>query len=272
MTKNFYFKKILLGFTMLTVLCLLSACRSNPNDSPTFLNIGEFSVKKISENCREVRDGSGRTFVLVPRGQKPPAGYEKQQIIEVPVQRIVVYSGYDAAMLKALGVLKDVLVGVTSKKEEWTIPEIREGMEKGRITYVGEPESIDYERLKVIGPELVLTWDQGAIHMMNEMDIPCVITTTNDAMDLDTRMRFAEFLAFFFSKEAATIADAFVSRVSKTVDRISNITSSVEKNPRVMWGDIYEKRVMVEPGNSWVAEIVRLSGGEYVFDDVAGAS
>jgi len=272
MTKDFYFKKILLGFTMLTGLCLFSACQSNPNDSATFLNIGEFSVKKISENCKELRDGAGRTFVLVPRGQKPPEGYEKHQIIAVPVRRVLVYSGYDAAMLKALGVIKDVLVGVTSKKEEWTIPEIREGMEDGKITYVGESASIDYERVKVIGPELVLTWDQGAIHMMTEMDIPCVITTTNDAMDLDTRMHFARFLAFFFDKEAAVAADAFVSRVSETVDRIGNITSSVEKNPRVMWGDIYEKRVMVEPGNSWVAEMVRLSGGKYVFDDVAGAS
>jgi iron complex transport system substrate-binding protein len=39
-----------------------------------------------------------------------------------------------------------------------------------------------------------------------------------------------------------------------------------------MWGDVYEKRVMVEPGNCWVAEFVRLAGANYLFDDVFGSA
>jgi iron complex transport system substrate-binding protein len=39
-----------------------------------------------------------------------------------------------------------------------------------------------------------------------------------------------------------------------------------------MWGDIYEKRVLVEPGNSWVAEMVGLAQSNYLFDDVYGTS
>jgi iron complex transport system substrate-binding protein len=37
-------------------------------------------------------------------------------------------------------------------------------------------------------------------------------------------------------------------------------------------GDVYEKRVMVEPGNCWVAEFVRLAGANYLFDDVFGSA
>ena len=39
-----------------------------------------------------------------------------------------------------------------------------------------------------------------------------------------------------------------------------------------MWGDIYEKRVLVEPGNAWVGELVGLSQSDYLFDDVYGTS
>jgi iron complex transport system substrate-binding protein len=39
-----------------------------------------------------------------------------------------------------------------------------------------------------------------------------------------------------------------------------------------MWGDIYEKRVLVEPGNAWVGELVGLAHSDYLFEDVYGTS
>jgi iron complex transport system substrate-binding protein len=39
-----------------------------------------------------------------------------------------------------------------------------------------------------------------------------------------------------------------------------------------MWGDIYEKRVLVEPGNAWVGELVGLAESDYLFEDVYGTS
>jgi iron complex transport system substrate-binding protein len=39
-----------------------------------------------------------------------------------------------------------------------------------------------------------------------------------------------------------------------------------------MWGDIYEKRVMVEPGNAWVGELVGLAQSDYLFEDVYGTA
>jgi iron complex transport system substrate-binding protein len=48
-------------------------------------------------------------------------------------------------------------------------------------------------------------------------------------------------------------------------------SGGVKIKPNVIWGDIYEKRVLVEPINSSPAEIILLAGGEYAFDDVVGA-
>ena len=39
-----------------------------------------------------------------------------------------------------------------------------------------------------------------------------------------------------------------------------------------MWGDVYEKRVLVEPGNAWVGELVGLARSNYQFDDIFGTS
>lgn len=39
-----------------------------------------------------------------------------------------------------------------------------------------------------------------------------------------------------------------------------------------MWGDIYEKRVLVEPGNAWVGELIGLAQSGYLFNDVYSTS
>lgn len=249
---------------------LLAACHQEAGGRTSFRSIGEFSVKTLPDNCKEIRDGAGRTLVLVPRGQKPPYGYERHQIIEMPVRRVVAYSGYNVALLKALGILDKVLVGVTKKKEYWTIEEVKKGMENGRITYIGESSAVDFEKLKAIEPELVLTWDPSVISKIMELDIPGVITTTAAAMNLDTRMRFAQFLALFFNRGKE--ANEYVARVSRAIKLIHGLNLSPDARPKVIWGDIYEKRVLVEPGNSWVAEMVGLAGGDYLFSDIAGGS
>ena len=258
------YKNIAAAFLVLVTVTLFSGC------SPSFQSFGEFSVNEIDEGIHEIRDGDGSIFVLVQRGKKVPANYNKNQIIQAPVKRVIAYSPYNIAMLKVLGVLDEALVGVTREYEDWVIPEVRKGIEAGRITYVGEAGSVDYEKIKEISPELVLTWDRAAIPMLNELEIPAIITTAGTAMNLDTRLGFTRFLAYLFDRGKE--ADAFIARVNKTVDWISAITASVSRRPKVIWGDIYEKRVLIEPGNSWVAEIIRHAGGEYIFDDVSGAA
>ena len=42
--------------------------------------------------------------------------------------------------------------------------------------------------------------------------------------------------------------------------------------PKVMWGDIYEKRVLVEPGNAWVAELIGLAQSDYLFNNIYSTS
>lgn len=259
-------------------LLLLFGCSRDRADSPgekdisdfSFMSIGSFSVERISDNWTEVRDGAGRTFVLIPRGEKAPEGYELQQVVKVPVKRVVAYGYFDIAILKTLGVLDDVLVGVTTDIDEWTVTEVTEGMKSGKIAYLGDNNAIDFERLKKQEPELVLTWDPSIIPMLNEMGAPCVITSTPVAMCLTARMRFVNFLAPFFNKENE--AKAYFSRVSNALADIRERTKNSGPEPKVMWGDIYEKRVLVEPGNAWVGELVGLARSDYQFDDVYGKS
>jgi iron complex transport system substrate-binding protein len=269
----------LLGGCLVGLLLTLCGCR-NDNTSPAgteageqrpaFLQIGEFSIHRVSPERTEVRDGAGRILVLIPREAPLPTDCPLNQVVRVPVQRVVAYGSFDIAVLRALGVLEQVLVGVTEPEKHWHIPEIKRGMQAGRIIYVGDASAVDYERIKQAEPELVLTWDPSIIPLMDELHIPVAVTTTPAAMCLSARMRFVQFLAPFFHKEKE--ADAFFARIDTALRDIRARTAGLAYQPKVMWGDIYEKRVLVEPGNAWVGELVGLAQSDYQFEDVFGTS
>ncbi len=263
------FKTVMITCIFISGLLLQGACSENSRRSSGFTSIGEFSIRYLPDNCKEIRDGAGRLMVLVPRGQKPPEGYEKDHIIEIPVKRVVVSSGFNVSLLKALGVL-NTLVGVTHEKKYWTIKKVVQGMKSGKITCIGRSGAIDFEKLKAIRPDLMLTWDACAIAKITRLNIPGVITTTGEAMNLDTRIRFVKFLSVFFNREQR--ADEYIKKIQNTITKVSKLSMNIKKQPKIIWGDIFEKRVLVEPGNSWAAQLINLSGGNYLFNDIKGAS
>lgn len=239
---------------------------------PAFLQIGAFSVHRISDVRTEVRDGAGRTLVLIPREAPLPPDVDPKQVVRTPVRRVAAYGYFDVATLRMLGVLDEVLVGVTVPEKEWAecSPDIARGMREGRIAYLGDASGIDFERLKQMEPDLVLTWDPSSLPLLDDLQIPAVITSTPEATCLNARIRFVQFLAPFFGREKE--ADVYFSRIDAALKDIRARTAGAGTQPKVMWGDIYEKRVLIEPGNAWVGELVGLAQSSYQFEDVFGTS
>ncbi len=265
-------KKQLL-FCILLIL-VVAGCGSDGGEGKkeakaSFIQIGEFTINRVTPDRTDVRDGAGRTLVLIPRDAEMPTDVPPTQVVRVPVERVAAYGFFDVATLRALGVI-DRLVGVTTPKDQWFVKEVKEGMAAGKIAFLGDAGSLDFERLKAQKPELVLTWDPSIIPMLDELEIACAVTSTPVAMCLNARMRFVQFLAPFFEREES--ADAFFDRVNTALVKIRTRTADAGPPPKVMWGDIYEKRVLVEPGNAWVGELVGLAQSDYLFDDVYGTS
>ena len=265
-------RRVISAAALLTTALLISglvACQGGDaaKQKKSFMNIGEFSVNK-KDSHTEVRDGAGRKLALVPRGARAPDGFAPSEIIEVPVRRVVAYRAFEVGILAALGV-PETLVGVTDPREKWLRDDVRRGFDAGRIAYVGQSSDVDFERIKAQHPDLVMTWDPSIIPMMDSLGIPVVVTTTPVASCLSTHMRFVEFIAPFFGREAQ--GKAYFDKVAAALQEIRQRTRGLAQ-PQVMWGDIYEKRVLVEPGNAWVAELIGLAQSNYLFDDVYGTS
>ncbi|MFZ5585422.1 MAG: ABC transporter substrate-binding protein [Thermodesulfobacteriota bacterium] len=251
----------------------LSLAIMNPSPvataAPGFQAIGEFSLRSLDGGRYEISDGLGRVLHLVPRGQKPPPGVPRHEIIPIPVRKVIMTGGRDVSMLLALDSI-GVLVGVDGKTADWKIGQVRDGLKEGRIVNVGRSHSLDYEQIAALKPDVLFTWDEAQIPFLADLGIPVVINYGTEARTLETQINFVRFLAPFVGKEQ--MAEAYVARVKAALDKIAQRAKNVPSRPKVIWGDVWEKRVMVEPGQSWAAQLVDLAGGEYLFKDVRGSS
>ena len=150
------------------------------------------------------------------------------------------------------------------------MPQVAEGLASGRVADLGLSTSIDLEKLIQLKPELILTWDESIIPKMSELGIPIVITYSETAADLETYINMTRFLAPFFGKQERALE--FVKQSTAVLEEVSAKTKESGQRPKAIWGDIYEKRVLVEPGHSWAAQLIKAVGGDYLFDDIAGSS
>ncbi len=257
--------------TLLVAIFMICGCDNQKgDDQKPFLQIGEFSVNRINDTLTVVRDGAGRNLALIPRNGKKPPGFKPEMVVRIPVRRVVAYGSFDVAALRVLGVLDPVLVGVTTPRERWYVDDVKTGFDKGRIAFLGDAGAINFELLKKQQPELVLTWNPAIIPMLSELGIPCVVTSTPVAMCLNARMNYVKFLAPFFNRQEE--AEQYFQRVNSSLQDIRAKTADQWDDSRVMWGDMYEKRVLVEPGNAWIGELVGLVRSDYLFKDVYGTS
>lgn len=250
---------------VLTVLILCSMAL--PGAQAAFKAIGPFSVESHDDGSFVLTDGIGRRIYLVPRGKTPPSGASPHDVVRIPVKSVASDSARDTSLLSALDAM-DKVTAVTGKPRDWTIPYIHDGLIKGTIVSLGQSNGLDYEQLAKVKPDVFFTWDESLIPMMDELGIPTVITNTEMARDLDTQIGFARYLAPFFG--SLRQADDYVAKVYAALDKIKTKTRQAKTKPKVIWGDVYSKRVLVEPGNSWAAQIVEAAGGDYLFADVSG--
>ena len=229
-----------------------------------------FDVHRTESGKTVVTDGLGRRIQLVPRGEKLSDDAVHARIIETPVRRLTASTVFDTAMLRALGVLDEALVGLVKRKSHWLAPDIRNGINSGRITMLGQTDAIDYEQLVLLHPDVALVTPAADFGQFEALGIPVVVTYPESAMDLSMRLRFIQFLAPFFHKQDA--ANRFVENVQQSIDAIRHRTRNTNRRPQVMWGDFFGRKSVVEPGNSWMAQFMELAGGDYLFKDVQGRS
>lgn len=113
----------------------------------------QFAVEYDEPGRALVTIGEDR-FLLLPEGMEA-AAEPGVTVLRVPLQRLYVASSSAMDPLARIGALDAVRLTGT-KREDWTLPELRQRMDEGRILYAGKYAAPDYELLLSEGTSLAV--------------------------------------------------------------------------------------------------------------------
>jgi len=232
-----------------------------------------FKIEYLADGVKKVTDGEKQQILLVAAGKRAPAGMESLPQVTIPIKRAVYLSSTSVSLLRPLKVL-DTVIGVTTEKDRWYIDEMKRGLDSGRITLVGkgmgEP---DYEKILALKPDVVFMYTGSADYVkwfekFKELKIP--VAVDNEYLENDPlgRMEWIKFLAAFYDKDAE--ADAFFRGTENRVQAITAKVSGVDRKPNVAWLLTSKGTNYVPGGDSYVAKMIAMAGGDYWFKDHGG--
>jgi len=229
-----------------------------------------FKVKYLQNGCKLVIDGAGRKLLLIHSTDKVTIkNVLIDEIIKIPVRRVITRWSTIPSFLRSLEV-GDTIVGVVTRKEEPCSEYLKSRLTSRNIEIVGGPGSLDYEKLVVLSPDIffVSKWQSKKISKkLNQLNIPYAVISEYLEDNPLGRAEWIKFFASFYDKEE--VAGNFFSGVVKRVKEISSRFKNKKLKPKVLWCIVRQDKTIYAPlGDSYVARMISMAGGEYVVKEL----
>ncbi len=207
-------------------------------------------------------------YVLVQCGTPAPEGFLDEQIINIPVQTVVIMSTSYLPFLDELGLL-DRLVGLDDATYV-SNPTVLKMAEEGKLAMIGYGSGVNVEQALELSPELILTYGSGAPdYDAHPVLIEAGLKTVVNAEWLETtplgRTEWGKFLAVFFNKEAD--AQALFTRTVERYYEYAAVVAGATERPTVFTASDYQGIWSMPGGNSFAAAFFKDAGADYLWAD-----
>lgn len=222
---------------------------------------GSYTLLEIAE--------AGR-FLVVPEGAVVPAELpENTAVLCQPIRNIYLVSTSVMDLFVALDALDSIALSGT-KAEGWYIEEARAAMEAGRIAYAGKYSAPDYERILAadcgLAIENTMIWHTPEVkEQLEAFGIPVLVERSSYESGPLARMEWIRFYGALLGREEE--AERIFAQ------KIQQVTPVLEQEPTgktvVFFSVTSNGLVTVRKGGDYVAQMIEMAGGDYVFADLA---
>jgi iron complex transport system substrate-binding protein len=207
-------------------------------------------------------------YVLVQCGAPIPEGFEKAQIIEVPIKTLISLSTAQLPHLDLLGV-SDKLIGFSSFHHVNNSIILRM-IKEGRLTEVGENTNLKIETVLDLRPDLVMTFGTGdpetdTHSKLLEVGLKIVLDVAYIEKTPLGQSEWIKFTALFFNKEAT--AQEVFDQIASRYKELATLARDVPSKPTVFAGIDYGGVWYIPGGRSYVATFLVDAGANYVWSD-----
>jgi iron complex transport system substrate-binding protein len=252
----------------------ITSYSSLQNDFEDSIKKYETSLEITKAKYFKIYNDEQKIILVDGANRKIPLSYETDEnSLQVPANRIIVFSSTHAAFMDRLGIA-DKIVGVTGgNSNDWYIDSVTSDLDSGRIKDVGLSTNPNYDQIVALDPDVVIL--TGGIGMwenhgkkLDELGIPFVVVS--EWMEDDPLGKFEWIKVFSIITGTEDSAVDLFDIVSEKTKTIFEKVSESEK-PQVLWAGVFKGTAYVPRDNSYVGEIIRLANADYIFKDFSGS-
>lgn len=242
---------------------------------------GRLFIERMQGATRvEVREpwqnSGGRELVwyLVGRDSTLPPGIDEEQVIRVPVRRMVCMSTTHAAMMRALEA-DSLIVGISGSSLVYDSI-LLERIRSGGIKDVGYEGNLNRELVISLEPDLVMAYgvadpSSGSNARLAEAGVKVFYNADYLEQHPLTRCAWLRLFGLLTGKER--MADSIVSAVSESYHALASMAAGAAGDkPGVLLGAPWEDVWYVSPGNTYIGRLIEDAGGHYIFSDMTGSN
>jgi iron complex transport system substrate-binding protein len=210
---------------------------------------------------------SGYTYLLVPKGQQPPAHDASTRIVYTPVSSIVCTSTTHIPLLDYLNET-DKLVGFPTT-DYISSEKMRKRVDEGTVQELGIDKGLNLERLAMLKADMVMGYtmssDFGQFKKVEELGVPVVINSEYLEKHPLGRAEWIKFVALFFNKEK--LADSVFQVIEQNYLEAKALTDTVKQRPTVMSGIVYGSTWFLPGGQNYASKLLKDAGCHYLWEE-----
>ncbi len=207
------------------------------------------------------------SYVLVQCGTPTPPGYNPEQIITVPIDRIAVTSTTHLAQLQSLNQL-DRVVGFSDPKLIYG-DDIKARFAQRKVVTIGTDSTINVEQLIALKPDVISVYGLGDASDSQPKLRESGLKSMLHAEYMEThplgRTEWVKSMAMLFNQEAE--ATKLFDRITQNYQRIATQAQSATDRPTVLTDAQYQGTWYVAGGRSYVAQYLKDAGANYLWAD-----
>lgn len=216
---------------------------------------------------------SRQKFLVVPADQAVPANVpDDVTVLAGAPERTYLVSSSVGDDLATIGALDHVtLSGV--REDNWYIPAIREAMENGSIAYAGKYSAPDYELIHSSGCDLALEntmilHSPAVSEKLESLGIPVMVERSSYEESPFGRMEWIRLFGALYGKEEE--ADRWFQ--GEMADLEPLLRKEKTGRTAAFFSVTSNGQVTVHKPGSYIASLMELAGGSYIFTDLPGSS
>ena len=229
----------------------------------------QFSVDYYKDGYALITIAEEGQFLVVPEGKEAPEGLDKNiTVIQKPVENIYLVATSAMNLFCALDGLDHISLSGTDA-DGWYIEDARKALEDGRISFAGKYSAPDYEL--ILDKQCGLAVESTMIYHMPELKekleqfgIPVLVEHSSYESHPLGRTEWLKLYAVLLDKEEE--AEKLFQEQAGKLEKIEDSRNTGKKVAFFYINSVGS--VNVRKSNDYVAKMIDLAGGEYIFQDL----